>query len=788
MAVGTGDLAGPRAASLDAMAVSSRRLRLTLATLAVAGLVSCQGSSGTWPRQERGVGAGGVAFVSSQACAACHGQQYTAWLDSHHFASMQPANQRTVLGDFSGVETTHFGVTSRFFKRNEEYFVRTEGPAGRPADFAIRYTFGADPLQQYLIEFPGGRLQCLTIAWDSQKNRWFHLYPDERITADDPLHWTGLYQTWNHMCAECHSTNLRKNYDPDRDRYETAWDEVNVGCEACHGPAATHVEWARNRDTARDRQATDYGLQVRFSGLDASGEIDSCARCHSRRHRVGPHDVHSRPFLDDFLVETLREDLYYPDGQVLEEVYVYGSFLQSKMHREGVRCTDCHNPHRGSPRSESNSLCTRCHQTAPPQDFPTLKAKDYDTAGHHYHAKGSDGSQCVNCHMPAKTFMVVDPRRDHSFRVPRPDLSVKLDTPNACNTCHEDKSSQWAADAVAGWYGRERSHQPHFAETILAGRRGDRDAKVRLIGLALDKKQPAIVRATGLELLQGYGEDGLAAMAVLTKDENALVRTKAVAGLDGLDPSSRVQAAAPLLDDPIRAVRVEAARVLSALPAKLSSEQREKFDSALEEFRETQQAMLDTPAAWLNLAVLASSRGQAGQAEADYRRALKIDPYFVPAALNLSTLYAEQERFGEAEGILRGGIEKVPQQGELHYSLGLLLAEANRVAEAADSLELAAQLIPQRARVNYNYGLALQQLGRLGEAEKVLLEADRVDPSDPDIVYAVTLFYIRQRQFNRALPYAERLARLAPDAPGQTEMLRTIRSRISANRSDRSGP
>ena len=474
---------------------------------------------------------------------------------------------------------------------------------------------------------------------------------------------------------------------------------------------------------------------------------------------------------------------------MLEEVYVYGSFLQSKMYREGVRCTDCHDAHSANLRSEGNSLCTRCHQTAPLEDFPALKAKNYDSADHHHHATGSDGSLCVNCHMPAKTFMVVDPRRDHSFRVPRPDLSVKLNTPNACNMCHEDKSSQWAADALARWYGPRRSHEPHFAEAILAGRNGDRGAEVRLIGLAQDKKQPAIVRATALELLQGYGQDALAATATLTKNENPLLRAKAAAGLDGLDPSSRVRAAAPLLDDPIRAVRVEAARVLSAMPFEtLSSEQQEKFDSAVQEFRETQQAMLDTPAAWLNLAVLASNREQAEQAEAYYRRALKIDPYFVPAALNLSTLYAEQERFGEAEVVLRGGIEKAPQQGELHYSLGLLLAETDRLTEAADSLERAAKLIPGRPRVHYNYGLALQQLGRSGEAEKVLLEADRLNRGDPDIVYAVTVFYIQQRQFDRALPYAERLVRLVPDAPGPAEMLRRIRPQASSNQRNRAGP
>ena len=416
-------------------------------------------------------------FVPRSTCVGCHRQEYEAWKGSHHDLAMDVATDATVLGDFDGATFTHFGTTSRFFKRDGKFFVNTDGPDGKPADFEVQYTFGAQPLQQYLLALEGGRLQALTICWDTEHKRWFHVY-DEPIAHDDELHWTGLRYNWNSMCAECHSTDLRKNFDPETNAFSTTWSEIDVSCQACHGPGSRHAEWAL--DVARGEVAATEdetkGLEVRLKDPDASVQVEACARCHARRSEVGGDYRHGKPFMDHYAPQLLTEGMYHADGQILDEVYVYGSFLQTKKRRRGVRCSDCHDAHTARLRRPGNELCVHCHQQQPPPQFETLKPKVYDTPAHHFHEKDGSGSQCVDCHMPARTYMVVDPRRDHSFRVPRPDLSVKLGTPNACNGCHTEQSAQWAAEAVERWYPRTETRPQHFAEIFHAARAGSIDA------------------------------------------------------------------------------------------------------------------------------------------------------------------------------------------------------------------------------------------------------------------------------------------------------------------------
>jgi predicted CXXCH cytochrome family protein len=697
---------------------------------------------------------------------------------SHHDQAMQPATAETVRGNFNDVRVSDRGVTSRFFKRDGKFFVNTEGRDGLPADFEVRYTFGVTPLQQYLVESPGGRLQGLTVAWDSDRKRWFSLYPKDRFAPDDPLHWTGRYQNWNAMCADCHSTDLRKNYDPAADTYTTTWSEISVGCEACHGPGEAHVAWAR---AAKGGKVGDDGLVAHLAGGNARTEIDACAACHSRRTRLVVEDRPGQAFLDRYRPELLRAARYHPDGQQLDEVYVYGSFLQSKMYQRGVRCSDCHDPHSLKLRAEGNAVCTACHQAQPNPRFPTLTARAYDTPAHHFHKVGSPGARCVNCHMPAKTYMMVQPRPDHSLRVPRPDLSVRLGIPNACTQCHANRSPQWAADAVAKWYGPNRRQEPHFGEVFAAARAGKREAGPGLIALVEDHSQPAIVRSSALDLLRGYGASALAALVAATKDEDPLVRLAAVAGLDRAQPQERLLHAAPLLTDPVRAVRIEAARVMAGVPIdRLNASQRQAFDTALAEFKEAQRAMADLPTSHLNMAVLHESLGQRDLAEQAYGTALRMDPFFVPARLNLVTLYHASGRNADAERVLREGIERTPGEGELYYSLGLLLAEEQRLPEAAEMLGKAAQLIPGRARVPYNYGVALQQLGRPREAETALVRAVELDPADPDIVYATAMLFAGQKQWRQALFYADKLVDLTPGQPGPRELIENIRRHLGA--------
>ena len=734
------------------------------------------GSGGSPPRQERGVGATGIAYVDETACAACHEAEHRAWTGSHHDLAMQPATPETVLGDFAAATFSRFGVTSRFFTREGRFFVNTEGADGALADFELTHTFGAEPLQQYLAPFPGGRLQSLPIAWDTRRGEWFHLHPDERIAPGDPLHWTGRYQTWNAMCAACHSTNVRKNYDVASDTYRTVWDAIDVGCQACHGPGARHVERARGERSGPAAGGGATGLAVNLGQPGAETEIEACAGCHSHRQRISPIDRHARPFLDDFLPSTLRDGLYYPDGQIRDEVYVWGSFAQSSMHRAGVRCSNCHDPHSLDLRFEGNALCLQCHRETPDARLPTPRPGRYDTPAHHFHEPESTGAQCVGCHMPARTYMVVDARRDHSLRVPRPDLSVAHDTPNACTLCHTDETDAWAAARAAEWWGAPRT--PHFAGVLAAARRGDPAAETGLRALVRDRSQPPIVRATALEHLRQYGPRSLDDAAAAAADRDPLVRVAAAAVLERVDPRRRIAALAPLLDDPVRAVRIEAARALTSVPrSALDSRRAPRFEAALAELVDAQAASADLPGAHLNLGVLHSREGNPAEAERAYRRALRFDPGFAAAALNLANLLNRQGRNDEAEAALRRSVERAPEEGELHYSLGLLLAEEERDEDAAASLGRAARLLPAHARVRYNQGLVLQRLGRVDAAEAALVAANAVDPRDPDVLAALVHLLLGNGDHDRALAYAEALQQLDPAAAGPQRLLEEIRRR-----------
>lgn len=712
-----------------------------------------------------------VAYVPDERCRECHEAAGQAWRGSHHAKSMMHASEDSVRGDFASRTLRHRGETARFFRRDGKFFVNTQGPDGKPADFEVRYTFGVSPLQQYLVAFPGGRLQALPFAWDTERKRWFFVNPEGGAAAGDTLHWTGRYQNWNMMCAECHSTNLRKGYDAEADTYDTRWEAINVGCQSCHGPGADHVAWAEAANAPRPAASVTggdagKGLRASFRNVDARTEVDACGACHSRRQRLTDGASPGEPFLDNYRPELLREGLYHADGQQLDEVFVYGSMLQSRMHQRGVRCTDCHEAHSLKLRAAGNAVCVQCHNPTGNARFPTLKQAGYDDAGHHFHPPGA-GAQCISCHMPAKNYMVVHARPDHSFRVPRPDQSVTLGTPNACNQCHADRSARWAADAVARWYGPERRWGAGFADAFAAARAGRQGATPALMRIVRDTTEPPIIRATAASLLDASRDDARAALLEARDDREPLLRAAAVESLAALPAERRAFLLGGMLRDPVRLVRIEAAQALAGVPRNtIPAPDRTAFDAAYAEHATAQAAMADMPATQLNLANESAQRGELAKAELRYRRALQMDPDLSPARTAYAGLLSESGRTADAESLLRAGLRRNPRDATLHHSLGLLLAESGRMSDAAKALGEAARLQPGNARLAYNHGLALQETGRLREAEAMLRQAHTLDAESGDITLALAAILVRKGSPAAAQPLVEQL--LARD-PGNAQ-------------------
>lgn len=651
------------------------------------------------------------AFVGSDQCASCHQEEYQLWRGSHHELAMQVASDATVLGDFSGVEFEYFGTSTLLFKRDGTFMVSTEDENGEQQEFEISHTFGVEPLQQYLVDFPDGRKQSLPFTWDTRPKenggqRWYHLYPDEYVGPDDPLHWTKQYFTWNTNCAECHSTNLQVRYDIDLDTFKTTFDEISVGCEACHGPSSIHVEQAEanhfddafglavNLDDRGDSawvMNVETGIAERNEPNLHHRQPEACGRCHSRRGILTENYEYGKPLSDTHRVSLLEENLYYPDGRILAEVYVYGSFVQSRMYAAGVTCSDCHNPHSGRLRAglNPNDACTTCHLTT-----------KFATADHAEERIGD----CVSCHMPATTYMGVDDRRDHSFRIPGAGESAS-----------------------------------HYGSAIAAGRSAN--ANEQLITAIANNEFPAIARASQLSLISPPA--GIAEMKAINSsfgDPDPLVRIGALRALASVPAATRGLSGSHLLRDSVRSVRVEAALAFIEQRDLLPLEDARAYSVAIDEYRRALLITASSPDSAVLLAELESRLGSAESARRFYEHALRLDPKFAPA----------------------------------HHAFGLFLVRAQDHEKAIVHIRAAAELDPSNSRNVYVYAIATNSLGQSKEALKLLDDAWSQFPDDFDIGYALATILRDNAERERAIAVATELKSRFPNNPTVDALLRAV--------------
>ena len=724
------------------------------------------------------------AYTGSDSCKSCHAEEHSKWQGSHHDLAMQLPAPETVLGNFDDASFTRGGVTTRFYREGEDYKVRTDGEDGKLADFTVKYVFGVYPLQQYLLPLSRGRLQALSIAWDARPaeeggQRWYHLYQDEVISSDDPLHWTGPYQNWNTRCAECHSTDLVKNYNAADRSFATTYEEINVGCEACHGPGENHIKLATDEQlqgsvnggfptalSQRGQWAFPEGKSIarRSEPLDSRAQIDSCGRCHSRRGTLGEYH-YGADLLATHRLALPTPPLYHYDGQVLDEDYVYGSFVQSKMHLEGVVCSNCHEPHSLDLRATGNGVCAQCH-----------KPEQYDTPEHHHHARNSSGALCANCHMPETTYMVVDPRRDHSMRIPRPDLSMVIGTPNSCNSCHQDKDPQWAVDSLRGWGVHFRDTGNHFARAFQRFELGDRAVVPALAALANDPTAAPIWRASAMEAVaQAGGREAIQTVTAVLYDDDPLLRVSAVRSLEFLPLQQRYQLLQALIEDEVAAVRMEVAMSLAGVPLdQVSPEQAKQLEELFTWYLDIQRLHADMPETQLQLGVFYVERGDLPSAERAYREAISLNPQLVPAYLNLADQLRSQNRDGEARELMLQVLEFAPDNGATLHSLGLLETRSGTPEKALEYLGRAAELETVGSRHRFVYAIALHDLGQPQKAIAQLQSLLRQLPRSEDVLLALANYSAELGQRDKARAYAKKLTEISPRNPGYQQLYQDL--------------
>lgn len=702
------------------------------------------------------------AFVGDQQCKSCHAPEFKDWQQSDHYKAMQKPNDSTVLGNFNNTSYTADGISSRFFKKDGKFYINTQGNDGSNHDYEVKYTFGYFPLQQYLVEFPGGKMQATRQSWNSRDKKWFHQYPGQQIHYRDWLHWTGNAQNWNTMCADCHSTNLKKGYDVQMDVYNTTFDVLNVSCESCHGPGQQHISYT-NGDSYKKGERVVHSYLKLGKNSGQMAQINTCMPCHAVQNSLDAKKMNSEELMDDYVAVLPTTERFYADGQIKEEDYNYASFLQSKMFTRGIKCGNCHNVHSGKLVLAGNGTCLQCH------------TPNYASSSHTFHAVNTAGSECINCHAPGKLYMGNDLRHDHSFRVPRPDLSVKYGTPNACNNCHTQKTSQWASEAVVKWYGDHRKYQ--FAEDLIPGSAIDQKSEAHLLKLIGDTAVPVIIKATAVSYLGNiFTESSKNTLLELLKNKEAMIRYESLRSLMRFSNAINDKyLIADMLKDKVRAVRIAAAELMELLGTQqLSEVQQGDFQRARAELEKNMLYQTDFAHGNIAIADYYQRTKNFSAAETFYQRALKKDSLANLARLNLASTYNMQGKNSDALAILKAAVQTDPKNDQAWYNLALLYNELKDNDNALGAFEKAVSLKSEDSRLYYNYGLFLQQSGKTDKAVSILQQGLKIDPTNQEMNYAIAYVFVSRRQPDKALPYAVMLKKINPANPDYQQLFTSL--------------
>jgi predicted CXXCH cytochrome family protein len=618
---------------------------------------------------------GFAAYAGSESCRDCHRAEYDLWAQSHHALAerlLQPATDPAAFDPPRNFR--HGNETTTVRIQNGQFQIVTLGLGSNRQPFRVERVIGHDPLLQYLTLLPGGRYQVQEASFDPKSNQWFYVYGDDLRYPGEFGHWTGRGMNWNSSCAECHNTRLHKNYDATTDNYHTTMAEMAVGCEACHGPLKAHNEWQNAHPKTSLSDPT-------VSTLSPERIVGLCGSCHSRNTDLTENFNPGDSFFDHYELEILDYgERWYPDGQIKDEDYEFESFLGSKMYQAGVTCLDCHNPHSYKNTLQGNDLCVRCHNGSYP------KAPKIDTASHDHECK----SDCIGCHMPVTVYMQRHPRHDHGFTIPDPLLTKELNLPNACNRCHADKSTDWALKHTEEWYGTNMNRPTgERARWIAAAEGGEAGANDKLITLLDDTNQSPYWRAVAASLLSRWATEPSTQVALLAqlKNEHPLVRERVIRSLESALADTNVFASlTPMLNDPLRNVRIAAAWVLRA-----------KVDLHCLAGQDLQRMLdleADQPTGQFEEAMLLLARRQPAEALVHLKNATAWDKLSPPFLCTQAEIQDQLGQLAEALRTLDQAEAAVSDDPHIPYVRAMILARNKRNDEATTAVKRALAIQP----------------------------------------------------------------------------------------------
>ena len=645
---------------------------------------------------------------------------------------------------------------------NGNFYITSIGLSGQPEVHQVARVIGNDPLRQFLTAGPNGRWQVMEASYDPHRNEWFDVFGNEDRKPGEWGHWTGRGMNWNSMCAECHNTRLKKNYDEASDSYHTTMAEMTVTCEACHGPLKAHVDWQKKY---HNQGMVDPTMPKRTPAQI----MDTCATCHSRRSDLTGDFKPGDSFFDHFELSTVdHSEQFYPDGQIHDEDYEFTAFYGSKMHQAGVTCLDCHPRSLHMPRPQGNAVCLRCHASG------FMKAPIIQPEEHSHHAFGSTGDDCIGCHMPVTTYMQRHPRHDHGLTIPDPLLTKKLGIPNACNRCHADKTVDWSMATVDKWYGQKMDRPSRQrTEWIALARQGDASARGPLLSL-LSNETNSYWQAVATGLLdQWIGDPAVnAGLGGALTNRDPLVRATAVRSLEPLvqHPETGVSdEVRNLLGDPSRNVRIAAAW---ALRAELDTN-----STAGQELLHYLNINADQPSGQMQKGAFYFSRGDLPQALAHFEKAVSWDTNSAPLHREYAIALSAANRAPEAIEQLEAAVRIAPREASYHYELGLAWNEAGNLPKAIDSLQTAVQLDPANDRAWYNLGLAQNSAGQIEAALAALDKAEVLSPKDPRIPFATATILARQGRVSEAKAAAGRALTLDANFTDAARLIESLSGR-----------